>query len=247
MADRTSPDDRSGQWWNARLFWWWVAANAAAYLIIVTGGALLLALTSDATLQAASTNRKLTITAVAVVASGLYGIVLGQLQWQILIRRMPTLPRRKWVVATFVPAFIAMTLVIGPEALNTLVSGSDPFSVFKNAFVQVFVLGPLIGVAQAAALQGQTARWKWWFVGNVTSWLFGAATSEAAAWLLGHIATYPGDSTSVTVSPAFPLLAIAFHGLWMLWVTAPEATRDLAIAPPAPVDVQPPDAPPRFR
>ncbi len=35
---------------------------------------------------------------------------------------------------------------------------------------------------------------------------------------------YPGDSVSVTVSPAFPVLAFGFHGLWMLWITAPVVT-----------------------
>ena len=138
-----------------------------------------------------------------------------------LRRRLPALPRRKWLVATAVPAFLAFALVIAPDALDKVVSGSNPFRVFKESLVQVVVLGPLIGVAQATALRGLTSRWQWWFVGNVTSWLFGALTTEAAKWLLGQVATYPGDSASVTVSPAFPVLAIAFHGLWMLWVTAP--------------------------
>ena len=213
-------------WWDARLFWQWVGANAAAYLIIVFGGALLVALTSGLAGGAVSTNRGLAVVIVAVGASLFYGMVLGRLQWQVLRQRMPTLPIKRWFVATTIPAFIAFALVIGPDALNQVVSGADPFDVFKDAFVQAFVLGPLIGVAQAKALQGHTTRWKWWFVGNVTSWLFGAATIEVAEWLLGRIASYPADSASVAVSPAFPLLAIAVHGLWMLWVTSPEATHD---------------------
>ena len=143
---------------------------------------------------------------------------------------MPTLPVKRWFVATVIPAFIAFAMVIGPDALNKVVSGGDPFDVFKDAFVQAFVLGPLIGASQAKALQGHTTRWKWWFVGNVTSWLFGAATIELAEWLLGRVASYPADSVSVAVSPACPLLAIAVHGLWKLWVTSPEATRDLVAA-----------------
>ncbi len=243
MAGSTDPGGRSTRWWDTASFWWWVAANTAAYLIIVTGGALLLALTSGVTSTAISTFRRLTIVAVAISASALYGFVLGRLQWQVLRHRIPTLPKRLWVRATFVPALIAFALVIGPQALDKVVTGSDPFNVFKNAFAQAFVLGPLIGVAQAGALRGRTTRWQWWFVGNITSWLFGAATVEVAQRLLGHVATYPGDSTSVTVAPAFPLLAIAVHGLWMLWVTAPKATRDAAAAAPRPADLPPPGRP----
>jgi hypothetical protein len=168
------------------------------------------------TSRGASTHLRLTVIAVALGASAIYGLVLGRLRWQVLRQRIPALPMRTWIVATFVPAFVAFALVIGPDALDKVITGSNPFGVFKESLVQVFVLGPLIGIAQASALQGLTTRWKWCFIGNLTSWLFGAMTTEAAKWLLGEVATYPGDSTSVTVSPAFPLLTIAFHGLWML-------------------------------
>jgi hypothetical protein len=237
MGARAHEDERSMVWWDTHLFWSWVVVNAAAYLIIVLGGASLVALTSDLTPGAVSTSRRITVIAIALAASALYGMVLGRLQWQVLKQRLPSLPVRQWLMATFVPALIAFTLVIGPEALDEVVAGSDPFDVFKDAFVQAFVLGPLIGVAQATALQAHTSRWKWWFVGNVTSWLFGAATIEAASLLLGQIATYPGDTTAVTVSPAFPLLTVAFHALWMLWVTAPEATADVVNPPPTPGDL----------
>ena len=196
-------EDALPSWWQGRLFGEWVGVNTAAYLVIVLGGAVI---------------------GVALFASALYGMVLGKLQWHVLRQRMPDLPLRTWLVATAVPAFIVFTLVIGPEALDKVVAGSDPFNVYKDAFVQALVLGPLIGVAQAKALQGHSTRWKWWFVANLTSWLFGAATTELATWLLGEVATYPGDSVSITVSPAFPVLAFAIHGLWMLWITAAQAT-----------------------
>jgi hypothetical protein len=230
MAETVPQEGGLAGWWDRRLFWRWVGANAAAYLIIVLGGALLLTLTSDITESLMSSRRRLAIIAIAILASAAYGLVLGHLQWSVLRQRMPDLPRKDWLVATFIPCVVAFTFVIGPQALNDVVAGSDPFNVFKDAFVQAFVLGPLIGISQATALQGHTARWKWWFVGNITSWLFGALTIEAASWILGQVASYPGDSTSVAVSPAFPLLTIAFHGLWMLWVTAPEATYQVVNA-----------------
>ena len=243
MTDTTRRAGRSTVWWDVRLFWLWVGANAAAYLVIVFGGAWLVALTSGVGGGVVSTGRTLTVVLVAVGASLFYGVVLGRLQWLVLRQRMPMLSFKRWFVATVIPAFLAFAIVIGPDALNKVVSGSDPFDVFKDAFVQAFVLGPLIGASQAKALQGHTTRWKWWFVGNVTSWLFGAATIELAEWLLGRVASYPGDSVSVAVSPAFPLLAIAVHGLWMLWVTSPEATRDLVASEsepePEPGDLSP--------
>jgi hypothetical protein len=217
-------EDAVPTWWEGRLFGEWVGVNAAAYIVIVLGGATVADLTSNVSRDVVTGHRRLAVIGVALFASALYGMVLGKLQWHVLRQRMPDLPLRTWLVATAVPAFIVFTLVIGPEALDKVVAGSDPFNVYKDAFVQALVLGPLIGVAQAKALQGHSTRWKWWFVANLTSWLFGAATTELATWLLGEVATYPGDSVSITVSPAFPVLAFAIHGLWMLWITAAQAT-----------------------
>jgi hypothetical protein len=56
------------------------------------------------------------------------------------------------------------------------------------------------------------------FVANVTTWLFGAVTYEFGKWLLQEL------SVSEDITPAFPVLAFVVHGVWMLWVTAPEAT-----------------------
>ena len=211
-------------WWEPRLFWEWVGVNTAAYLVIVLGGAIIADLTADLSRGVVTGHRRLAVLVIALGASALYGVVLGRLQWHVLRQRMPDLPLQAWLVATAVPAFIVFSLVIGPEALDKVVAGSDPFNVYKDAFVQALVLGPLIGLSQAKALQGHSLRWKWWFVGNMTSWLFGAATTELATWLLGEVASYPGDSVSITVSPAFPVLAFGFHGLWMLWITAPVVT-----------------------
>lgn len=226
MAAKSAHGERSTTWWDTGLFWWWIAVNAAAYLIIVVGGAALATLTSDVDRDVASTNRRIAVLTIAAIASAFYGAVLGRLQWQVLKQRMPGLPLKMWFVATLIPAFLTFMLVIGPEALDKVIGGRDPFTVYKDAFVQVLVLGPLIGASQAKALQAHTTRWKWWFVGNLTAWFLGASTIEAATWLLGRTAAYPGDTVSVTVSPAFPLLTFAVHGLWMLWITAPDATRD---------------------
>jgi hypothetical protein len=129
-------------------------------------------------------------------------------------------------MATFVPAVIVWLVAIAPGAVDTLADGGDTFAGFKNGFIQALVLGPLIGLSQATALRDDTTRWRWWFVANVTTWLFGAVTWEFGKWLLREL------SVSKDITPAFPISAFIVHGVWMLWVTAPEA----AAQAPSPIE-----------
>lgn len=153
------------------------------------------------------------------------GFVLGRWQWRILRLRIPRLQRRRWVIATFVPALIVWLLAIAPGAADTLARGGDTLEAFKNGFIQALVLGPLIGLSQATALRGETTRWEWWFAANVTTWLVGAATFEFGKWLARELSLPKG------IPGGFPVLAFLIHGMWMLWVTAPEATAHAS--PPA--------------
>jgi hypothetical protein len=125
------------------------------------------------------------------------------------------------------PALIVWLLAIGPGVVDTLAQGGDTLTAFKNGFIQALILGPLIGLSQAAALRDTTTRWKWWFASNVTTYLFGAATYEFGKWVLDQLSFPTG------ITPAFPVLAFLIHGVWMLWVTAPEATAHVP-PPPAP-------------
>ena len=221
-------DDRPGSWWSWRVLTLWVLLNAAAFLVIVVAGALLLdQLASFGTMRdLAENHRALVVVLIAFVGAAVQGFVLGRWQWQILRFRMPGLPRRKWVMATFVPAVIVWLLAIAPGAVDTLAKGGDTLSAFKNGFIQALVLGPLIGLSQATALRDYTTRWMWWFAANVTTWLVGAVTYEFGKWLLREL------SVSTDITPAFPILAFIVHGVWMLWVTAPDATAHV----PAPVE-----------
>ena len=67
------------------------------------------------------------------------------------------------------------------------------------------------------ALCDDTTRWGWCFAANVTTYLSGALLAQFGAWLLAEL------SLSGDITPAFPILAFAIHGAWMLWVTAPQA------------------------
>jgi hypothetical protein len=200
----------------------WVLVNFAAYVVIIVGGLVLELLASQTTKALAGEHRILAVVLVALIGSAFHGCVLGRWQWRILVTRMPGLGRRVWVMATFVPAFVVWLLAIAPEAVDILAQGGDTLSVFKNGFVQALVLGPLIGLSQATALRDVTTHWKWWFAANASTYLVGAAAYAFGKTLL------TGLTLPTSVTPAFPLLGFLLYGLWMLWVTAPEATAAAA-------------------
>jgi hypothetical protein len=81
----------------------------------------------------------------------------------------------------------------------------------------------LIGLSQATALRDHTRRWMWWFAANLTTYLLAAAAYEFGKRVLDVF------SLSTQITAAFPLLGFLIYRVWMLWVTAPEAT---AAAPP---------------
>ena len=58
----------------------------------------------------------------------------------------------------------------------------------------------------------------WWFAANLTTYLLGAAAYEFGKRVLDTL------SISTQITAAFPLLGFLIYGVWMLWVTAPEAT-----------------------
>lgn len=206
---------RTPTWWDAGLLARWTAVNGLAYAVIVVGGIALEELFSGTARSLAGSSRELAIVAVALLGSTFHGFVLGRWQWRVLRLRLPSLERRRWVVGTFIPALAVWLLVLAPEAVDVITAGGATLLLFRDAFVQAIVLGPLIGLTQAATLHRHTTRWAWWFVANVTTYLFAAVMYELGDFILRTL-----DSFSRATS-AFPLLAFVFHGLWMLWVTDP--------------------------
>ena len=213
----------AGQWWDPSLLARWIGVNAAAYVVVVVGGVALELLASNTTEALAGEHRFVAVVLVAVIGASFHGLVLGRWQWRILVTRIPGLPRRQWVTATLAPALVVWLLAIAPGAVDILAQGGDTLDAFKNGFIQAIVLGPLIGLSQATALRDHTSRWMWWFAANVTTYLLGAAAYEFGKWVLA------GSSISKEITAMFPLLGFLIYGVWMLWVTAPEAT---AAAPP---------------
>ena len=207
----------AGRWWDRRLFGLWVVVNAAAFAIIPLAGTLLEQLASPAAKDLVRDHRVLAILVIAVVGAALQGTLWGWLQWRLLRRRVPGLRRGRWMAATAVPALIAWALVLAPRITDVLAQGGSTLLAFRNGFIQVLVLGPLIGLSQALALRPLTSRWAWWLLANVTTYLSGTLLRQFGAWLQ-HELSQPGRTSGY-----FPVVAFAIHGAWMLWVTAPQA------------------------
>ncbi len=210
----------SGSWWDGRLFGMWILVNGVAFLVIPVVAILLEWLASAATQNLVYDQRALAVLIVAAVGAATQGLILGAWQWRLLRRRIPELQRRRWVRATLVPAFFVWLLVISPAAVDTLARGGDTLAAFGNGIVQALVLGPLIGIAQAAAFRGHTTRWAWWLAANVVTYLSGAGLYEVGSWLQQAL-SLPGR-----IPAFFPAVAIAIHGAFVLWVTAPVAITD---------------------
>jgi Na+/citrate or Na+/malate symporter len=214
----------TASWWDWRLFGLWVLVNGVAFLVIPVVAILLEWLASAATHDLVYDQRTLAVLIIAVVGAATQGVILGRWQWRLLRRRVPELRRGRWVMATLVPAFFVWLAVISPAAVDILARGGDTLAAFGNGIIQALVLGPLIGLSQATALRGHTSRWPWWLAANVATYLSGAGLYEFGSWLQQAL-SLPGR-----IPAFFPVVAIAIHGAFMLWVTAPAATADASPA-----------------
>jgi hypothetical protein len=215
----------TGSWWDGRLFGMWILVNSVAFLVIPVVAILLEWLASAATHDLVHDRRPLAVLIIAAVGAGTQGVILGGWQWRLLRRRVPELQRRRWVMATLVPAFFVWLAVISPAAVDILARGGDTLAAFGNGIVQALVLGPLIGLSQATAFRGHTTRWAWWLAANVVTYLSGAGLYEFGSWLQQAL-SLPGR-----IPAFFPVVAIAIHGAFMLWVTAPAAITAAGPAP----------------
>jgi len=225
--EMTNADSRRGGWWDWHLFGLWILVNAAAFAVIPLVGGELELLASTAIRNLIHHHRIISILIIAVVGAVVQGTLVGWLQWLVLVRRVPRLQLRTWVIATVVPVFVVWVVVLAPGAIAILGEGGNPLAFFRNGFIQAFVLGPLLGVSQATALRALTSRWAWWFAADVTTYLAGALLHDLGVWLQ-HARIVPAH-----VTPYFPVAAMVIHGTWMLWVTAPQAARQARSPQPA--------------
>lgn len=214
----TAADREVRTWWDWRLFGAWVLVSAVAFLVIPLLGAALEGLAGHATKSLVHSHKAVAVLILAVVGGAFEGVIVGRWQWRLLVRRLPDLQRRQWVIATVVPVFITWLLSIAPKAVDIMAKGGSTVGTFRNGFIQALVLGPLLGFAQSRALRGHTRRWAWWLLANVTTFLGGALMHRFGLWLAREL------SFSTHIALSLPVLAAVAHGTWMLWVTAPQAT-----------------------
>ena len=121
----------TGTWWDTRVLLRWTAVNGAAYLVVVGAGVAVETLFADAARSLADVSRSGAVLVVALLGSSWHGLVLGRWQWRILRHRLPGLDRRRWVLSTFVPAFLVWLLVFAPEAAAALTAGGATVAIFR--------------------------------------------------------------------------------------------------------------------
>jgi len=112
----------------------------------------------------------------------LEGVLVGYAQESVLRTRLPSLRRRRWIVATAIGAGLAWLLGMIPSTIMTLqasaaaaASTSQPPALLRYALAVVMgaVAGPVLGVAQWTVLRRHVrhaARWLW---ANAAAWAVG--------------------------------------------------------------------------
>ncbi len=112
----TDTDSTAGAWWDWHLFGLWTLVNGLAFVVLPLAGVAVEQLASLVTRNLVHDHRALVVLIIAVIGATLHGLVVGSWQWRLLRRRVPDLQRRRWVMATLVPAFFVWLLVIAPAS-----------------------------------------------------------------------------------------------------------------------------------
>ena len=206
--------------WDARLWRLWALYTALGYTVILVVVSVVTSLGLDVT-RVAVDNRTLGTMLIATVGALLYGVVLGGLQWRVLRERLP-IPRRRWVQACVVPALVVWAAVVVPAGIAANSSGDDLRVAYLLALSQALALGPLIGFAQAKALQPYTRRWRSWIAANLVSWLIVEAIFYLLSLITGAFDFAHGEGSPLEAYVVL-IAATPLSGRWLLWVTAPSA------------------------
>ena len=126
-----------------------------------------------------------------VVAGGLIeGAALGALQAAGLVRALPGLSKRPWLLVTTAVAGLGWAAASAPAALSGAGDGSAPplLLVLAGASLLGALMGALLGAAQASVLRGHVRHpWRW--IGtSAVAWapamavIFLGATAPGADW-----------------------------------------------------------------
>lgn len=126
-----------------------------------------------------------------VVAGGLIeGVALGALQGAGLVRALPGLTKRRWLLVTAAVAGLGWAVASAPAALSGAGDGSAPplLLVLAGASLLGALMGALLGAAQASVLRGHVRHpWRW--IGtSAVAWapamavIFLGASAPGADW-----------------------------------------------------------------
>jgi hypothetical protein len=203
----------------------WVAANSLAELLGLGGSAVIGAVLYQWLGDTAVATLILGLTMI-LAGTFLEGAMVGWLQWRVLQRPFPLMPRRSWIRATAVGAAIAWTLGMLPSTVMSLTAeaSSTPPPEISNALVYALaalmglLLGPILAVPQWTVLRRYVKR----------AWLWIPANS--LAWAVGMVVIFIGTSAipaaGINLAIGLFLLAMlavagaavgAIHGLVLVW------------------------------
>lgn len=147
--------------------------------------------------------------AVAAVLLGtlLEGVVVGFFQAQALHRRLPTLARRAWIVATAIGAGLAWLLGMIPSTIMSLIDRgafaaasppAEPSTLMQLGLAVLLglVLGPILAAAQLRVLRAQVSHAGRWIWANALAWALGMpvifAGMDRLPWESGGPRLYAG-------------------------------------------------------
>lgn len=158
---------------STRPFWYrWALATVVGEVVGLGGTGILAGIASTVAPEDPGTQLLVLLT-VAMLASGAgEGAVVGYAQSRVLRHALPSLPARRWILATAVGAVLAWALGAGVF----MVALPDD-AAFGDYLPLMFVLGvacgTLLGAAQWVALRGHVARSWLWIVANTAGWSIG--------------------------------------------------------------------------
>jgi hypothetical protein len=168
--------------------------------------------------------------AVAAVLLGtlLEGVVVGLFQAQALHRRLPTLARRAWIVATAIGAGLAWLLGMIPSTIMSLIDRGasaaagppvEPPMLMQLGLAALLglVLGPVLALPQWRVLRPQVSHAGRWIWANALAWALGMpvifAGMDRLPWESGGPRLYAGLFAVAAVAGA---VVGAVHGRALL-------------------------------
>lgn len=149
-----------------KLIWWliWIVGNGIGFTLgeLLGGRAGVPKLVSEAT--------GLTSSVYWSAWSLVYGLAFGTVQALVLHRRLPSLNRVAWAVATAIGFAVGTTLAARPSFLFTP-------DIVLMAVVFGIVTGGCLGLTQWRALTNAVPHAIWWVPASILVWIVGETTA----------------------------------------------------------------------